>query len=322
MKSFLYIACFLFGTAQAQQAMPVTDSAAATFDGLQAGYTITGASEKEVGKKGNFSRYKIRFYVTNTANDARLILYRPNSTVFGSGASPKLAYFKCANATGARLTNKEVTLEAKPCYIDALVEEKECGSDKTVQNRRSANIGYWIKPGETIASNTIMIVPLNEQPSVTVTFFPERSSMPASVMYNDNNNVYSNNNQQQSQGFVRIKNYAADAYLHNQNGPLNCSGIDMGWWSAQWEMLPVSGTNYYVIRNRWKNLYISTDNGSMLSQNGQSANAYWTIDDAGTNNMYTIKNVATNAKLAYLEGAVKMINTFNNQVATQWIIEQ
>ena len=57
----------------AQPFFPVTDSAPALVNGLQAGYIITGESEKEVGKKGNFSRYKVRFYITNTTSETRVL---------------------------------------------------------------------------------------------------------------------------------------------------------------------------------------------------------------------------------------------------------
>jgi hypothetical protein len=317
----------------AQQTFKVTDSMPAENEGLRAGYDITGASEKEVGNKGDFSRYKLRFYVTNTSTQAKLILYRPGGINFGNSVSPNLTQFKCLNATGARLTNKEVTLDAKQCIIDAMVDETD-PAGKTVQRKKPASIGYWIKPGETISSNTIVIVPLNEKPNVTVTFFPNTGSMGATVINNSNNYTnnsnapnYANNNnsvnaQTVSQGFVRIKNFASNNYLHNQNGPVACTAIDHEWGSAQWEMLPVNGTSYYQIRNRWKNNFISTENNSLLSDNGKSSNAMWLIEETSTSNIYTIKNAATNAKLSFQDGALKTSSSFGNQPSMQWIIEQ
>jgi hypothetical protein len=325
--------------AYSQQFLPVTDSIPAMNEGLKAGYDITGASEKEVGDKGNFSRYKIHFYVINISSEAKLILYRPNSSIFGSGTSPELVKFRCNNATGARFTNKEATLTAKPCIIDGLVDETDA-SGKTVQKKKPANIGYWIKPGESINANTIMIVPLNERPNMTLSFFPNTSSMGGTV-FNNNNNFYDNNNnynntnysnnnnnnfnngQNMPQGFVRIKKIASNNYLHNQNGPVACTVINHDWWSAQWEMLPVNGTNYYQIKNRWKNNFVSTDNNSMISDNGTSANAMWMIEETGSNSkIYIIRNAANNSKLTYQDGQLKTITSFGNQVNMQWIIEQ
>src|SRR6185369_13652820 len=79
---------------------------------------------------------------------------------------------KILNATGARLTVKEATLQAHPCIMDAIVEDKDCTTGKVVQNKRPVNIGYWIRPGETIAGNSIVIVPLNQKPDMTATLFP------------------------------------------------------------------------------------------------------------------------------------------------------
>ena len=160
----LFIACRFPAIAQQSAPIPVTDSLPAMYQGLQAGYSITGASEKEVGNKGNFSRYKLRFFITNTAPEAKLLMQTPGFLFKVGSVSPEIVQFKCANATGARLTNKEATLRLQPCNIEATVDDKECGTEKVVQNRRIVNIGYWIKPGETVAANTIMIVPLNEKP--------------------------------------------------------------------------------------------------------------------------------------------------------------
>ena len=72
------------------------------------------------------------------------------------------------NATGARLTSKRLTLQAPACNVMAVVEDKDCNSNKTVQNKRLANIGYWIRPGETIHADVIVIVPLNVPATATL----------------------------------------------------------------------------------------------------------------------------------------------------------
>ncbi|MFI5133642.1 MAG: RICIN domain-containing protein [Chitinophagales bacterium] len=324
-----FFVCILSFMAVAQQSYPVTESMPQTVEGLTAGYNISNEKEKEVGNKGDFSRYSINFYVTNSSNEAKIILNKQGFNLLGSDVSSGLVQFKCVNATGARLTSKELNLQAKPCTLQVLVDDKDCSTGKITQSKRPAQIGYWIRPGETIAGNTIVIVPLNEKPDVTVTFFPNTTNIPATVINNNNNynignnNSNSNNVQNTPSGFVRIKNFVSNNYLHNQNGPVACTTIDHGWWSAQWEILPVSGTNYYQIRNRWKNNFISTENNSMISDNGKSSNAMWLIEETGNNNTYTIKNVANNAKLTYQDGSLKTTNSFlGNQANMQWVIEQ
>jgi hypothetical protein len=292
----------------------------AVLEGLKAGYEITGASEKEVGDKGNFSRYKIRFFVVNTSNEAKLIINKPNN-LFGGNASPELVKFRCTNATGMRLTSKEASLSAKPCIIDALVDETDPATGKAVQKKKPANIGYWIRPGESISTNTIMIVPLNERPAMLVSFFPNTTGMPAAIV-NDNNGMGPGGSRP-TVSFVRLKNFANSTYLHNQDGPLNCSKIDFNWWSAQWEIIPVTGTSNFQIRNRWKNNFISTENGNLLSDNGQSAKAMWQIEETGTGSVYYIRNVADNSRLVLQNGQLRSSSGFNsNDAAAQWIIER
>ncbi len=327
-----FFVCILSCMAVAQQAYPVTDSMRQTVEGLTAGYNIVNAKEKEVGNKGDFSRYSINFYVTNSSNEAKIILNKQGFNLLGSDVSSGLVQFRCINATGARLTSKELSLQAKPCMLQVSVDDKDCSTGKITQSKRPAQVGYWIRPGETIAGNTVVIVPLNEKPNVTVTFFPNTPNIAGAIINNNNNdytigNNNSNNNyngQNTPPGFVRIKNFASNNYLHNQNGPLACTTIDNGWWSAQWEIVPVNGTNYYQIKNRWKNNFISTENNNMISDNGKSSNSMWLIEDSGNNNnTYTIKNAANNARLTYQDGALKTTSSFfGNQANMQWVIEQ
>src|ERR1700712_4930659 len=124
-KSFLAACCILFFVPVfAQQSFSVNESSPATAEGLQFGYNIVNEKEKEVGDKGNFSRFSLNFFITNMAADAKMLLYKPGFNLLGNDVSPTLVQFKCLNATGARLTSKEVTLQAKACNIMASVEDK------------------------------------------------------------------------------------------------------------------------------------------------------------------------------------------------------
>ncbi len=284
----------------------VTDSTPVIYNGLKAGYEIKDESEKSVGKKGDFSRFKIKFYLTNVSTEAK-IMYR--NLDFGGHSGPinnNVALFKCSNATGARLTNKMAMMELQPCKIQAMVDN----------NKVMADIGYWIKPGETVSKTYPMIVPLNEKPTVTITFYPEVGNQAGTLMNVDNQQ--SNNNA----GFARIKNFAANTYLNNQSGSLACTAIENGWWSADWEIIPVQGTENFVLRNRWKNNYLGTDNGWM-TDNSTSTTAMWTIQETTTPNVFYIKNVSNNARLYVENGALKTSSSFiSNDALTKWIIEK
>lgn len=283
----------------------VTDSTPVFYNGLKAGYTIKDESEKSVGKKGDFIRYKIYFWLSNTGSEAK-IMYR--NLDFGGHSGPitnSIALFKCLNATGARLTNKNASMELQPCKIQAMVDN----------NKVLADIGYWIKPGETVSKTYPMIVPLGERPNVTITFYPEVGNQTGTLM-----NV---NNQQENSnaGFVHIKNFATNTYLNNQTGSLACTTIENGWWSADWEIIPVQGTENFLIRNRWKNNYLSTDNGWM-TDNSNSSTAMWTIKETTTSNIFYIKNVSNNARLYVENGQLRTSNNFiSNDNTSKWVLE-
>ena len=300
-----------------QQSFPLSDSIPITHNGLKAGYTITETSEKEVGDKGTFSRYKLKFFVTNTADEAKILMQKPN-VLFSGSPSPHLATFKCSNATGARLTNKTADINMQQCNIEAAVEDKDCATGKTTTNHRIVNIGYWIKPGETISTNCIMITPLNEKPNMTVVFYPFFSGIVGTPFF-----AGSQHESISAQGFVRLKNFSNNKYIHNQNGPIECSDIDRSWGGAQWVILPVNGTNNFQIRSRLKSNFISTETSGLLSDNGQSSKAMWMIEETTTSNVFYIKNVADNSKLLLLNGVLKTSNSYNTNDATaQWVIEK
>ncbi len=80
--------------------------------------------------KGISADIVYNIYVTNTSADAKIVLYK-QGFLSGNDVSHNLVQFNCMNATGARLTSKETVIQAKPCSLIALVEDKDCTSDKT-----------------------------------------------------------------------------------------------------------------------------------------------------------------------------------------------
>jgi hypothetical protein len=170
-KKQLLIIPLLLITARlcAQQSHHVTDKEPAVINGLHVGYNIKSHEVKTVGDKGDFSRYAVRFYATNTTSEPKIILYKEGLGHYTYGAD-HLVQFNCLNATGARLTSKSATILAPPCDVTAMVDDKECGTNKVVRNKRKVQIGYWIKPGQTLSTDVILIVPLNEQPNVEAVY--------------------------------------------------------------------------------------------------------------------------------------------------------
>ncbi len=314
--------CVLFSLktfAQQTQVIPVSESLPITVNGLQAGYTIKETEPDS--KKDNQVKYKIYFYLTNTTSEAK-IMYKKQGFMGHLGPlSNVIALFKCDNATGARMTNKTASMELQVCKIEALVDDIDCGTGKPVQNKKLVDIGFWIKPGETVSKTFPLYVPVNEKPNITITFYPEPANQTGGFINNDPQQEQQQPQENTSQSFVRIKNIAANTYLHNQNGPVACTDIDMQWWSAQWEIVAIPGTSYFNIRNRWKNNYITTENSEMISDDGRSQNAWWKLEDAG-NNIYTIKNGANSMKLVFQNGKLSTSNAFGTPTYSQWTIEQ
>jgi hypothetical protein len=170
---FISIFVFLSNISFAQASYPVYDSLPLSQDGLQMGYTILNTETKEVGSKGDFSRYQVSFFVTNITNQPRIIFYKQTS-FFNNDIDSNFVRFDCLNATGARLTSKGALIAAKPCYTMAMVPDK-CNTKNDLVKTR-VQLGYFIKPGETISAKKILIVPLNEKPNVKVSILQTASA--------------------------------------------------------------------------------------------------------------------------------------------------
>lgn len=77
----------------------------------------------------------------------------------------------------------------------------------------------------------------------------------------------------QAQDFVRIKNRwkkdgTTEYCVHIQNQDVDAGKTEPGWWSAQWVLEEVSGTNFYRIKCRWKkdgsnDFYLHNQNGKI-----------------------------------------------------------
>jgi hypothetical protein len=312
----------------AQQAYVVTDKQPGLVDGLEFGYTIKSAEVKAVSDKGNFSRYSLKFYVTNTTNQSKIILYKQGLNILNN-VSDKLVQFNCLNATGARLTTKSAIINAAPCNVLALVEDKATG--KVDPNKRFVQIGYWIKAGETISTSAIVIVPQNELPDMQALYLANELHQPlgtASVgSYSDDQS----RPQQQAQpsiyepgsGFSKIMNYNERTYLNVETGTPRSTAISPDWQSAQWQFVPVPNTDYVNIKNRWKNSFLSVDSGSLgLFVNYMSDGSRWKLEKVPGAHIYRLRNVGTGGYLCLASGQLTMSASYNNTLNTGWVFEQ
>jgi hypothetical protein len=311
------------------QFFPITDSAPALINGLQAGYIITGESEKEVGKKGNFSRYKLKFYITNTTNQPIMLTW--GAPAQNPNQGPQIVRFTCLNATGARLTSKECTLSASP-YNTEVWEDGKDAHGNAIRIRRVVNHGFGIGPGQTIATtnNIIMIVPLDQRPEITATFPSVINNLAAAPPptaaqqgYSSTAPTYNAPALQNGPSIVRLRNISSGAYLSTPNGQVGCNVADRNAWGSEWQLQPVAGTKYFLIRNKIQQKYLSIENSTLLADNSQSQAALWSIEQPLNGAGYRISNAANNSVLVSQNGTVMTVNggdTPDNSAF--WLVER
>ena len=324
----LALFALIINNAWAQQAYHVTDSLPLLVNGLNIGYHIKSLEVKAVSDKGDFSRYSIRFYVTNTANTAIIIPYPQGQNQPGN-VSDLLARFDCLNATGARLTSKAALIKAMPYQTSTFVNEKDPHSNKMIQIKRLVQVGYWIQAGQTISADEIIIVPLNQLPNVQVVYFLGQPPPGVAATYAVSPVVTQNTVVQNTapslinmQGFVKFKSVFNNTYINIQTGAPSSSAIKNGWWSAQWQLTPIPGTNYFNIKNRWKGNFIDTNHGNVIiSLNSQSQGSMWSMEPGRGPNVFWIKNAQTGAYLSVANNNLVLSNNVNNDRSSAWQLE-
>jgi hypothetical protein len=156
-SSFLLLATFiLFGTVNAQ-VEDIVEKKPITIDGVEYGYIIKNEQTKSA-KGEEYGRFEITLYATNKSGCTKLFADRIST--LSTDAANLLATFNCSNANGKRLTAKSGTVKARDFNVNIKVKE----GDKDVI--RLAKAGYMFRNGETVRTNIIVLVPLNERPVI------------------------------------------------------------------------------------------------------------------------------------------------------------
>ena len=162
--SIFCISIFIFSNAQI--ASEISSDKPVVIDDIEYGYMITNESIKEAGGK-EMSRYVVTLYGKNTSTCLKLFLFENRSFLGSSSAENDLAKFNCVNATGQRLTSKGGTVELRSFYANAKVPLR--GTDgKTINQDIKVQIGYALRPSETVTKSIIIICPLGEKPKIQV----------------------------------------------------------------------------------------------------------------------------------------------------------
>jgi hypothetical protein len=320
----LLFACTL--RAQQQQVFDVTDTQPATINGITMGYRINSEEVKKVSDKGDFSRFSIKFFVTNTSPESKIILYR-TGFVFLNEISPYIVQFDILNATGARFTTKQATLQANNCTILARVDDKDPKDpNKTVKTKRFVDIGYWIKSGETISTTAIVIVPLNEKPKVTATYLMDDGQPVGTVL----NTSYATPPPPPAPGYgynrgalYAIRNSWKGTYIDNRAGFLTTNNTDQTQRILQWEIIPVNGANYYLFKARGEAAYLSSGKpGTVeLNNNTQYAGSMWYIEPVPNTDRVRFKNVGNNTYLNMEAGTLQSTAIWDDAESARWVLE-
>lgn len=147
----------IFNAASAQFA-ELGEKKPATINGIEYGYIIKNEQTK-TAKGEEYGRYEITLYATNKSGCTKLFAER--TAAYSYDDASLLATYNCTNANGKRLTAKSGKVKARDFNVTVKVKE----GDKEVS--RLVKAGYIFRNGETLKTNIIVLVPLNERPVIS-----------------------------------------------------------------------------------------------------------------------------------------------------------
>lgn len=155
--SFLLLVTLIIFRSTQAQLIDLEEKKPVTIDGIEYGYIIKNEQTK-AAKGEEYGRFEITLYATNKSGCTRLFADR--SSTYSSDAANLLATFNCVNANGKRLTAKSGMVKARDFNVNVKMKE----GDKDVN--RWVKAGYMFRNGETLKTNIIILVPLNERPVI------------------------------------------------------------------------------------------------------------------------------------------------------------
>jgi hypothetical protein len=96
-------------------------------------------------------------------------------------------------------------------------------------------------------------------------------------------------------GAVRFKNrYRADQYINVEKEPVQATTVGIAFLSAQWELIPIAGTNFYQIKSVWRpDQSLNIEKGSLESSAVSVAfwSGHWELETVvGAETFVRLKN--------------------------------
>lgn len=125
----------------------------------------------------------------------------------------------------------------------------------------------------------------------------------------------------QNKNFHISNFWAGDWFLHIQQGVIEATPIEPGWWSAQWRFEKVG--SYYRIKNRWKqNEFLHVQFGQLEAGEIDSGwwSAQWTIEKFSS--YYRIKNRWTNEYINVEGGSLKASTLDGDWWSARWYFNE
>jgi len=163
-KTLLFLMPFLviISIANAQQ---IKDGETLNVNGIAVTYSIL-SKEKLTIKDQNFDRYKVLASIKNNTGKSFNIRLASSLDLAGISNS-KIIELDCINATGARLTSKNVQVSMKIHLINVTYPTKD-KDGKSTTAILPVIAGYYFDEGQVIENDAIFIVPAGEVPKVSV----------------------------------------------------------------------------------------------------------------------------------------------------------
>jgi hypothetical protein len=167
MKHLFLILLAIFAVqAGKAQVIDLVENVPHTFpSGITVMYTIRNSTQREVGKKGEFSRHEVTFTTSNDGACDWIRVFTGNERSTAAREFP-IVRIDCNNATGMRMTSKGDDIE--PREFNAVQVQRTTVNGKVQETRTNVHVGYALMRNERIQRDYIYIVPLNEKPKVQV----------------------------------------------------------------------------------------------------------------------------------------------------------
>ena len=125
----------------------------------------------------------------------------------------------------------------------------------------------------------------------------------------------------------RIQNEKfSEHYLNNETGNMQATAIQQGWWSAQWQLIPVSPDKpeVFVIVNHWTGCALDDQNGVLECSEYKGVSTQtqqWTLSTKDVNGFGSLMNVGS-AKYLNEENSQKLLlQNHSESLTARWKIK-